>query len=72
MSDLINAKPILASLIFAVIGVVVLVVSFWLVDKLTPHSLWKEIIEKRNTALAILAGCFMLSLGLIVAASIHG
>jgi putative membrane protein len=72
MNEFFNAKPIIASLIFAAIGILVLVFSFWVVDRLTPHNLWKEIIEKGNVALAILAGSFLLAIGLIVSAAIHG
>lgn len=66
------SKPIIASLIFSVIGITVLIFSFWVIDKLTPYPLWKEIVEKKNIALAILAAGFMLSLGMIISAAIHG
>lgn len=72
MNEFINAKPIIGSLIFAAIGILVLVFSFWIVDRLTPHNLWKEIIENKNIALAILAGAFLLAIGMIVSAAIHG
>lgn len=72
MNEFINAKPLIGSLIFAAVGILVLVFSFWIVDKITPHNLWKEIIEKGNIALAILAGCFLLAIGIIVSAAIHG
>lgn len=72
MNEFFNAKPIIGSLVFALIGILVLVFSFWIVDRLTPHNLWKEIIENKNTALAILAGAFLLAIGLIVSAAIHG
>jgi putative membrane protein len=38
---------------------------------LTPENLWKEIIEKRNNALAIVAGAFILAIAIIVASAIH-
>jgi putative membrane protein len=72
VNDLISARPILASLIFAAIGILLLVFAFWIIDKLTPHNLWKEIVEKGNVALAILAGSFLIAIGMIVSASIHG
>lgn len=71
MTELLS-KPIISSLIFSVIGITVLVFSFWIIDKLTPYPLWKEIVEKKNVALAILAAGFMLALGLIISAAIHG
>ena len=72
MNDIIAYKPIIASLIFAGIGIVALVFSFWIIDKLTPHSLWKEILEKGNIALAILAAGFLIALAMIISAAIHG
>ncbi len=62
----------LASLAYSLLGIAVFIVTFILVDLLTPGKLWLEIIEKRNTAVAILAGACALAIALIVAAAIHG
>ena len=63
--------PILNALIFAGLGVLAFVVSFSLVIKLAPVDLWKEIGRERNVAAAILAGAVALSLGWIIAATMH-
>jgi len=63
---------IAATLFYALLGIVVFVASFILVDKLTPGELWKEIIERQNLAVAILAGAVALGLSMIIAAAIHG
>lgn len=63
--------PILNALIFAGLGVLAFVVAFSLVIKLAPVDLWKEIKEERNVAAAILAGAVALSLGWIIAATMH-
>ncbi len=60
------------SLLYAIIGVGVFWISFVVVDKLTPYDLWEEIVEKKNVALAIVVGATAISIGLIVAAAIHG
>jgi uncharacterized membrane protein YjfL (UPF0719 family) len=65
LGSLINA------LIFAVMGVVILVLSFIVWDKITPYDLWKEIVEKQNTALAIFAGLMALGIAIIVASAVH-
>ncbi len=62
---------LLAALVFAILGIVILVASFVVLDKISPYDLWREIVEKQNTALAVLAGFGLLSLSLIIAASIH-
>jgi putative membrane protein len=59
------------SMLYALIGVLVFWISFIVVDKLTPYSLWSEIVEKKNVALAIVVGSIAISIGLIVAAAIH-
>lgn len=62
---------VIAALVFAAIGIVVFAVSFVVLDRLTPYALWREIVEKQNTALATLIGLLSLGLGIIIAAAIH-
>ncbi len=63
---------LVTSVAFSVIGIAVFVVGFFVIDKLTPYDLWRELIEKRNTALAIVVGCGCLGVALIIAACLHG
>jgi putative membrane protein len=65
------AANVIAALVFALLGITVLVVSFFAFDRLTPYRLWKEIIDEHNTALAILIGAIALGMSIIVAAAIH-
>jgi putative membrane protein len=60
------------SMLFALIGVAIFWICFVIVDKITPYDLWDEIVGKRNLALAIVVASMCLSIGLIVAAAIHG
>jgi len=50
---------------------VIFVLSFLILDKMTPYSLWKEIREERNTALAILVGAMSIGLSIIIASAVH-
>lgn len=61
---------IVAALIFGGIGVMMFLLFFLLMDKLTPYRLWHEILQEHNTALAILVGAIALGLSIIVAAAI--
>ena len=63
--------PVLNGLVFAVLGVLVFVIAFAVVVKLAPFHLWKEIVEERNVAAAILAGAVALGLCWIIAAAMH-
>jgi putative membrane protein len=60
------------SMLFALIGVFIFWICFLLIDWLTPYKLWDEIVEKQNLALAIVVGAMCISIGMIVAASVHG
>jgi uncharacterized membrane protein YjfL (UPF0719 family) len=47
-------------------------VGFFVFDKLTPYALWKEIVEEKNVALAIVVGAVSIGLCLIISSAIHG
>lgn len=65
------ANNLVAAVVFAVLGIVTFLLSFVVVDRLTPYDLWKEIIENQNSALAILIGFAALGIALIIASAIH-
>ena len=59
------------ALVFALIGIVVFVVSFVVIDRVTPYDLWKEIVQEKNLALAVLIGAMSIGLCIIIAAAVH-
>jgi len=63
--------PVLNALVFAVLGVLVFVIALAIVAKLAPFHVWKEIVEERNLAAAILAGAVALGLCWIIASAMH-
>ena len=74
MADIEWLKPgvFIGSIVYALIGVLVFLICFLIVDKLTPYHLWHQIVEEKNVALAIVVGAIAIAIGLIVAAAIHG
>lgn len=72
LSELINFKYIIASVLYSVLGILILFIAFWIIEKITPENLWKEILEKQNMALAIVCAAFILAVAIIVSSSIHG
>lgn len=70
-----HLSSLLNGVIYAVLGVVVLIVvltvSNSVLEKLTPYDLKKEILEKQNTAVAVLAGLAALGAAIIIAAALH-
>jgi putative membrane protein len=59
------------ALVFALIGIVVFVLSFVVIDRVTPYDLWKEIVQEKNLALAVLIGAMSIGLCIIIAAAVH-
>jgi len=58
---------IIETLIYSIIGILMAVCGFKVVDWLTPGSLAEEVTHKENRALAILAGSMMLGVCIIIA-----
>lgn len=69
--NLVPLANVVAALVFALLGIVVFVVAFLAMDKLTPYHLWKEIVQDHNMALAILVGAMSIGICIIIAAAIH-
>ena len=65
------AANVVAGVVFTLLGIVLFIGAFMLFDKLTPGSLWKELIEDQNTALGVLMGCVAIALAIVIAAAIH-
>ena len=63
--------PLLNAVIFASVGILVFVAAFAIIDRLTPYHLWKQIVEEKNIALAILVGACSIGICLIVSAAMH-
>lgn len=67
-----NWTTLLISSAYALSGLVIFCLGFWIIDLITPYDLWKELVEKRNQALATVVGLVGLGLSIIIAAAIHG
>ena len=68
-----NIGPALfSSAAMALLGVAVFALTFWLIVKVTPFSIRKEIEEDHNTALAILVSSVIIGIALIVSAAVSG
>jgi uncharacterized membrane protein YjfL (UPF0719 family) len=67
-----KASAFFGSILYALVGVVVFLVTFIVIDKITPYNLWEEIVDKKNVALAIVVGSTAIAIGMIVSAAVHG
>ena len=68
----INPSSIMNAVIFSLIGLSLFAFGFWVIDRFTPYHLWKEVIQEKNIALAIVVGAISIGICNIIAAAIHG
>lgn len=67
----IHWSNLLAAAVYAGIGLLFLGITFWIWEKVTPYSLWKELIDEHNTALAIVVASLVLGMSVIIASAIR-
>jgi uncharacterized membrane protein YjfL (UPF0719 family) len=67
-----HVRPVVDSVLYSVLGTLVLVGAVWFIEWIIPFSVKKEIEEDQNTALGIILGAVILGISLIIAAAIHG
>ena len=65
-----HSRALVDSIVYSIVGTVVLGVSFYVIEKLLPFSMRKEIAEDQNVSLGIILGAFVIGLSLIIAAAI--
>jgi putative membrane protein len=66
-----DTHALVNAVVYAALGIIIFAIAFVLVDKLTPYHLWKEIVDDKNVALAILIGALSIGMCIIIAAAVH-
>lgn len=66
-----DLHALLNAVVYAALGIIIFAIAFVLIDKLTPYHLWKEIVDDKNVALAILVGALSIGICIIIAAAVH-
>lgn len=59
------------STVYTLLGVVVFLIAFFVLARVLPFSLRKEIEEDQNVALGVILGSVILGLAIIIASAIH-
>ncbi len=73
MNGIVNLQYVINAVVFSGLGLVVFVLGFVLLDIITPKvSIWKELVEKQNIAVAIFLASIVFSIATIIASAIHG
>jgi uncharacterized membrane protein YjfL (UPF0719 family) len=61
------ATELASTVLYSIVGIVMAVIGFKVVDWLTPGDLAEEVTHKENRALAVLAGSMMVGVCIIIA-----
>ncbi|QES87233.1 DUF350 domain-containing protein [Rhizosphaericola mali] len=64
--------PVISSIIYSLVGLAILLLGYWIIERLTPEQTWKEISENKNIALAIIMASLIIGISMIISAAIHG
>ncbi|MBM3792604.1 MAG: DUF350 domain-containing protein [Acidobacteria bacterium] len=69
--EMLHINALVNAAIFALLGILLFAAGFIVIDKMTPYALWKEIVEEKNLALAVMVGCMSIGMCIIIAAAVH-
>lgn len=56
--------------IFGIVGIILLIVGYYVWELVTPYNVRKELEENKNVAVAIVVAAFILGMAIVVAASL--
>jgi len=66
----VQIAEIVSMFVFSLLGILILGFCWWLITKLSPFPIIKEIETDQNTSLAVLIGSVFIALSIIIAAVI--
>ncbi len=66
-----HAGALLNAVFYSALGIIIFVIAFAVIDKLTPFHLWTEVVREKNVAVAILLGAMSIGMCIIIAAAVH-
>ncbi len=67
-----TVRALIEVVIFSAVGITVFAVAFFVIARVSPFSLRKELEEDQNTALGVVIGSMIIGLSLIISSAIHG
>lgn len=65
-------EPVVSTVVIGIVSIALLFVSVWLMEKLSPFSLRKEIEEDHNMSAAVVIGAIVIGVALVIAAVAKG
>ena len=63
---------IVETALFSLIGIAMFGIAFWLITRLAPFSIRKELEQDHNISIAIVIAAVIIGIAIIVASAIHG
>ena len=66
------ASTLVSTAVFVLFGLVTFAIAYWIIVKVSPFSVRKEIEDDQNIALGIVIGAVILGVAIIIAAVVHG
>ena len=69
--DAFHPVALLNAVVYSLLGILIFLLAFFLIDRLTPYHLWKEIVDDKNIALAILVGAMSIGMCMIIAMAVQ-
>jgi len=67
-----DVRVFVLSIVYAILGMVLLYGGYKVFDLLTPTDMQKKIFDEGNTAVAITVGAFIVGLAIVILGAIHG
>jgi len=65
-----HTRPIVDSVLYSIVGTVILLATFWFIQMILPFSMKKEIEDDQNVSLGIILGAFIIGMSLIISTAI--
>jgi putative membrane protein len=67
-----SENSIVSALLFSAMGLLLFGLAFFVIVKVSPFSIRKEIEDDQNTALGVIIGAVIIGISLIISAAIQG
>ena len=67
-----TCKHLIDAALFGALGIVMFVAALWVIRKVSPFSIEKELAEDQNIALGIVMGAMLIGLAMILGHAISG
>lgn len=72
VAEMLDVGQLIGALIYSLIGIGLFGLAFFIIVKVAPFSIRKEIEEDQNTSLGIIIGSVIIGIALIISSAVQG